>query len=48
MYSPVKENLNVRLGINPIKNHILLIKGRRKIKTMKEIENFYSVEFIDK
>ena len=47
MYSPTNENLNVRMGIKPNKNK-LLIKGRRKIKTIKEIENFYSIEFISK
>ncbi len=47
MYSPTNENFNVRMGINP-KNNKRLIKGRRKIKTIKEIENFYSIEFISK
>ena len=46
MYSPTKENLNVRLGNKPSKNNIL--KGRRKIKSIKEIEDFYSIEFISK
>jgi hypothetical protein len=35
MYSPIKENLNVRLGINP-KKHI--IYGHRKIKNTKEVK----------
>jgi hypothetical protein len=47
MYSPIKESFNVRLGNNPNKNNIIY-KGRRKIKTIKEIEDFYSVEFISK
>jgi hypothetical protein len=45
MYSPTKENLNVRIGNNPNKKSY---KGSRKIKTIKEIEDFYSVEFISK
>ncbi len=47
MYSPIKENINVRLGENPKKNKTLF-KGHRIIKTIKEIETFYSVKFISK
>ncbi len=47
MYSPIKENLNVRIGNNPNKYN-KIYKGSRKIKTIKEIEDFYSVEFISK
>ncbi len=47
MYSPTKETFNVRLGNKPNKNK-KLYKGSRKIKTIKEIEDFYSVEFISK
>jgi hypothetical protein len=36
MYSPTKENLQVRMGINP-KKHI--IRGKRKIKTIDEVKN---------
>jgi hypothetical protein len=45
MYSPTKENLNVRIGNNPNKK---TYKGRRKIKTIKELEHFYDIEFISK
>ncbi len=46
MYSPTKENLNVRLGNKPL--NIKIFKGRRKIKSIKEVEQFYDVEFISK
>ncbi len=46
MYSPTNENYTVRLGDKPKKSKTM--KGHRKIKTIKEIENFYSVEFISK
>jgi hypothetical protein len=49
MYSPTKENLNVRLGNKPSKLiNKQILKGRRTIKTIKEIEDFYSIEFISK
>ncbi len=49
MYSPTHENLNVRLGGNPSKVlNSKVFRSRRTIKTIKEIEEFYSVEFISK
>ncbi len=39
MYSPVKINNNVRMGINP-KKHI--IYGSRKIKSIKETKYYKS------
>lgn len=49
MYSPTKENLNVRLGDKPSKIlNTKVFRSRRTIKTIKEIEQFYNVEFISK
>lgn len=44
MYSPVKTNNNVRMGINP-KKHI--IYGSRKIKSIKETKYYLSSPSLD-
>ena len=44
MYSPVKENYQVRLGNTPRPQ---IIRGRRKIKSIKELDKLYN-EFISK